>query len=166
MSLLYFAYGSNMHPGRLRHRIGLAIPQDVARLDHHRLAFHKRGADGSGKGDVVVAVDAEVWGVLYAVDHQHAQLLDHVEGAGYSRVEVRVVRQSDGQPTRAFCYRALAAAIEDGLAPFHWYLDFVLHGALHHGLPARYTDWLRSIPVADDPDVERTRRERALLRQR
>ena len=50
-TLLYFAYGSNLHPERLRERVPSAESLGVARLEAHVLRFHKRGRDGSGKCD-------------------------------------------------------------------------------------------------------------------
>jgi gamma-glutamylcyclotransferase (GGCT)/AIG2-like uncharacterized protein YtfP len=163
MPLLYFAYGSNMHPGRLRHRLGDASVYSVARLADHRLVFHKRGADGSGKGDIVAAAGAEVWGVIYTLTADHVELLDRIEGHGYRRAEVLAHRRADGETVQAFSYRARAGFIGRGLEPFDWYLDFIVHGAAHHRLPPAYTEWLRSRPAMGDDDAARARRERALL---
>ncbi|RMD60293.1 MAG: gamma-glutamylcyclotransferase, partial [Planctomycetota bacterium] len=62
--MLYFAYGSNMSTPRLRRRVSRAVPVATARLPGCRLAFHKLGADGSGKCDACPAGRAEevVWG--------------------------------------------------------------------------------------------------------
>lgn len=163
MMLRYFAYGSNLHPGRLQARIRSAVPLGVARLPQYRLAFHKRGADGSGKGNIVAATGVEVWGVIYAVSVRHAAVLDDIEGAGYGRVELQVIRAESGENVAAFSYRARAGAIADGLQPFNWYLDFVLHGAAHHGLPAGYVEQLRRVAAIADADTERARVAEALL---
>ncbi len=163
MAALYFAYGSNMHPGRLRTRLGSAFAIDTARLIDYRLAFHKRGADGSAKGDVVPAVGEEVWGVLYRLHPHDAVMLDQIEGPGYSRCSVVVESSTADGQVEAFAYRARATAIALGLQPFSWYLDFLREGARHHGLPRLYTAALEEIPVISDPDPVRHRRARLLL---
>ena len=163
---LYFAYGSNMHPGRMRSRLAASVPRGVACLANYRLAFHKRGRDGSGKGDIIVAAGAEVWGVVYELEAEHVAVLDRIEGVDYTRETLQVRRHSDGNELSALVYRARAGAIVAGLQPFNWYLDFLLHGAAHHGLPEHYARWLSGISAIRDPDSERTKRERALLKLR
>jgi len=49
----YLAYGSILHPLRLGERISSAQLCGVTTLRGYRLAWHKRGADGSGKCDLV-----------------------------------------------------------------------------------------------------------------
>lgn len=163
MTLHYFAYGSNMHPGRLQARISSAVPLSVARLPDHRLAFHKRGADGSGKGNIVAAANTEVWGVIYTISVAHAVALDDIEGPGYSRVDLEVVEITNGESVSAFSYRARTGSIADDLYPFDWYLDFLLHGAAHHGLPGRYLEQLRRVTTITDKDSERARLAADLL---
>ena len=163
MMLRYFAYGSNLHPGRLQARISSAVAVGVARLPEYRLAFHKRGADGSGKGNIIAAPGVEVWGVMYEISTAHATVLDEVEGPGYRRAALQVIQSSSGEPVSVFSYLARAGAIADGLRPFSWYLDFLLHGAALHGLPAGYVEQLRRVTAIADTDVERARLARALL---
>ena len=42
MSVLYFAYGSNLKWTRMRQRIPSARREAIALLDHHRLVCNKR----------------------------------------------------------------------------------------------------------------------------
>lgn len=163
MSLLYFAYGSNLHPRRLQHRADSARPAGIARLPDYRLAFHKRGADGSGKGNVVPAPGQSVWGAVYRLSASDAAVLDDIEGPGYARVTLQVARSDDAGILRVITYRAHPGAIEEGLVPFGWYLDFVLHGAAQHGLPAAYLKQLQRVVTADDTNGGRAQRERAIL---
>lgn len=163
MALLYFAYGSNMHPGRLRTRLGSAFAVDTARLTDYRLVFHKRGADGSGKGDITPATGEEVWGVLYRLHPRDAAMLDQIEGRGYERCSVIVKGVAAGGQIQAFAYRACKNAIALDLQPFSWYLDFLREGARHHGLPKHYAEALSETPVISDPDSTRHRRARLLL---
>ncbi|MDH3909632.1 MAG: gamma-glutamylcyclotransferase, partial [Gammaproteobacteria bacterium] len=46
---LYAAYGSNLHPRRLRERIKSATLRGTSFLHKYTLQFHKRGQDRSAK---------------------------------------------------------------------------------------------------------------------
>ena len=48
MRLLYAAYGSNLHPGRLQKRVDSARLEGTAFVADLSLTFDKRGVDGSG----------------------------------------------------------------------------------------------------------------------
>ncbi len=163
MKLLYFAYGSNLHPARLRARVGPFEPLGRARVAHYRLAFHKRGADGSGKCDIVPAPGREVHGALYLIDAGQRALLDRFEGVGrgyrggWLEVHGREGRQ------RAYCYFAQPGHTDPRLRPYGWYKDFVLEGGRRHRLPHPYLRALVRIPHLDDPDPAREARNRALL---
>jgi hypothetical protein len=74
--LKYFAYGSNMLTERLRRRVPSTKPIGPARLDGFELRFHKRGADGSAKCDVVAGGDGSVHGVLFKICAEERYLLD------------------------------------------------------------------------------------------
>ena len=158
--LAYFAYGSNMPRARLVERVGEVELLGPARLDAHRLHFHKRGRDGSGKCDVAPADDV-VHGALFLLEPAQLQRLHDFEGAGYECVCVGVRLGSDVLEART--YRALPAHVDPGLLPFDWYLDLVRAGAEQLGLPARYRSQLASIRATPDPDTERAARHRALL---
>lgn len=62
--IYYFAYGSNMLTERLIARTPSARPVGTSLLPGHRLTFHKRGRDGSGKCDA------------FETAHLHRRLLD------------------------------------------------------------------------------------------
>jgi gamma-glutamylcyclotransferase len=161
--LLYFAYGSNMSSSRLRHRVPSARPLETAILDGHRLAWHKKGADGSGKCDIVAGcADEVVCGVLYAFDPAHKPRLDHAEGLGRSYglkyVDLRLPGRDE--PVTAFTYYALR--IDPARVPYDWYRDHVLIGALEHALPDHYISRIRSVPTIRDPDMRREAAERRL----
>ena len=47
--IISLAYGSNLHPFRLTHRVPSAKLLGVVSVPGKRLAFHKRSDDGSGK---------------------------------------------------------------------------------------------------------------------
>ncbi len=109
--------------------------RDLARLDGHRLAFDKRGADGSGKANLSPDPLGLVWGVVYEIAATGWTALDRFEG-GYRRIEVEVERPTgDTLPAQTYVSDRLCSEL-----PFAWYLDLVVAGARAHGLPS---DWIR-----------------------
>ena len=160
---LYFAYGSNLHVGRLLARIQDAVPVESALLPRHALRFNKRGRDGSGKCSVVPHAGAEVAGVIYRIARTGLARLDRFEGSGYRRNPIVVHGLDSGRRYRAHCYVAKAAAIDDACVAYDWYRDIVVAGAESHGLPAAYIDQLRATPARPDPNGRRRRQQAALL---
>ncbi|MBT0962275.1 gamma-glutamylcyclotransferase family protein [Denitromonas iodatirespirans] len=163
--LTYFAYGSNMSAARLRARIPEARRLGVATLAGHVLRFHKCGADGSAKLDVIATGDAtdRVLGVLFGLTTAEKAVLDAIEGPGYAGVSV-AVGNADGAVIEAFMYRALR--VDATLRPFAWYVHHVLTGAREAGLPTDYVARIAAVETIDDPDAERDARERGVHRAR
>jgi gamma-glutamylcyclotransferase (GGCT)/AIG2-like uncharacterized protein YtfP len=163
--MLYFAYGSNMHPERLRRRVPSCAAIGVAKLSGYALAFSKRGRDGSGKCTLIEAEEraARVHGVLYRIDPSHREDLDEAEGlgVGYQRLTVDVFVERDGHS--AFTYIAQRDYLDPGLRPYEWYKALVVAGARHHGLHEAYLDVLRAVPAIEDPDAERAALHREIL---
>ncbi len=161
--LNYFAYGSNMHPARLRRRVPSAEAMGVVNLSGYRLHFHKLGADGSGKCNIIRTHHTadSVHGVLYVMEAVHKPLLDEAEGEGY-RVDTLAVAAARGE-LETFAYIAEAQYINDTLKPYGWYKELVLRGALTHRLPAPYVARIAAIEAIDDPDDSRTREHRSIL---
>jgi hypothetical protein len=91
---LYFAYGSNLDPARMRRRCPTAAPVGPAMLGGWRLAFggHSR-AWGGPVATLVRAADERVDGLLYELALGDLADLDRVEGhpASYRRKRLRVV---------------------------------------------------------------------------
>jgi len=160
--VLYFAYGSNLHPHRLKARAQAACLLSAATLPGHRLRFHKRGADGSGKCDCVPAGASHcVHGALYALTDRCLAALDRVEGPGYRKMAVQVTTRFG--VLEAFTYRAREGWIDPGLRPFHWYLELVLAGTRFHGFPEPYRARIAKVPAARDPDRIRAEQHARLL---
>ena len=164
MSLLYFAYGSNMLTRRLRDpaRAPSARVLATGYVAGHRLVFDKAGQDGSGKCDIEVSVESDrVYGVLYLLTPPDLRRLDRVEGlgSGYRRDTLEIV--SECRSRLAYTYVALQKT--PGLRPFDWYKQLVVAGADEHGLPEAYVERLRAEPVSPDPDVHRAGRAAQLL---
>ena len=165
---LYFAYGSNLSSARLRQadRAPSARLVGTASLSKHTLAWHKRGADGSGKCTICVTGNRSdgVWGVLWEVDEDDVARLDTVEGPGYERVEVVVTTAN--QKMTAFTYLARESHVDATLRPDTAYHALVVAGAREHGLPEA---WIRVLegatesgssgptppPAPSHPDVKR-----------
>lgn len=159
--LYYFAYGSNMSTRRLRQRVSSARVIDAVRLPGHRLAWHKKGSDGSGKCDIAGAAAQDVvYGVLYEIDEAHKPRLDRVEGLGwgYGQKDVDVWLLGRGEMITALTYYALR--IDATYLPYDWYRDHVLIGAREHGLPEHYVRMIENVPTFEDSDRRRERTER------
>ena len=145
----YFAYGSNLEPRRLRERIGEFRVYGAACLYGHRLAFNKRGRDGSGKANLMPDSLGLVWGVVYELTPAAWPRLDRFEG-GYTRLRVQV-EQSPGEGREAWTY---ASTRLSGKPPFSWYREHVVQGARHHGLPDAWVAWLERVVVQPDQCCE------------
>ncbi len=160
--LKYLAYGSNLHPPRLRERVPSAEPLGVVSLPGWSLRFHKRGEDGSGKCNLVyTGQEAEsAFGVVYRIDAREKVRLDRAEGLGLGYREHSLELAGHG---RVFFYLAMEGHVDDSLQPFDWYKAFVLAGAEYHGLPRDYCHLIESVPHEPDPDVERTLAARSIL---
>lgn len=150
MEIRYFAYGSNMCIQRITRRIGACGVHGTARLKGFRLGFHKQGADGSGKCNVLRTGDPRdvVHGVMFEIDARQKGSLDVYEGAGYEPLEVEV--HSHTGHVSAYLYVARTEFVDHSLKPFDWYKRLVLAGARQHDLPAPYLTLLEQVePVAD-----------------
>lgn len=130
---LYFAYGSNMSSARLRRRVGEVDIVGIGTLHGYVHRFDKRGADGSAKGNIVVAPGQRVLGVLYRIDVRQLETLSVYEG-GYRRVELRVHHHAGEVDAVSFAAIAPVA----GLAPAADYLRHYRRGLREHGMPDAY----------------------------
>ena len=160
----YFAYGSNMCTNRLGKRAPSCKFCAVAALKGYEVKFHKRSRkDGSGKCNAYRTgnQDDEVIGALFEIDPLEKEDLARYEGVGYHETSVSVV--SAGRVITAFTYVADAETIDDSLAPYTWYKDFVVAGALEHGLPKTYIQKLEAVRADNDSDKKREETERRLL---
>lgn len=148
---------------RLFARVKAEHPTRYA-LEHHRLRFHKRSSDCSGKCNVICtgqAVDV-VHGVLFDVPKDQISELDKYEGVGYGYVKKICRFLIQGVENDVLMYVADADHIDDALVPYQWYLDLVLAGAEQNGLPRDYVSGLRAMPFTGDPKPDRKTRSEAL----
>jgi AIG2 family protein len=163
-SLLYYlAYGSNLHPVRLRERVPSAELLDVVELKHYRLSFQKRGQDGSSKCNLTRTGEESdgVYGAIYQIDSAHKPILDRFEGNGYHDSQLTV--EFHGQKYSCLTYLAQPSYIENSLKPFHWYKELIVLGAKHLQFPIAYIRSIESIESVEDPDEERRIQHQGLI---
>ncbi len=164
---IYFAYGSNMHPQRMKKRVSSAEAVGIARLKKYSLCFNKRSwKDGSGKCNAFYTGNLcdEVIGVIYRILRSDKSVLDTYEGVGkgYDVHNINVLH--DNKERAVFTYIAEEVHIDDMLVPYSWYKQYVVHGARHHGLPESYIQSLNSVQTIEDPDRFRAESELIVLR--
>ncbi len=160
----YLAYGSNLHPARLRARLGPIEVLGAAVLEGRRLSFDKLGTDASGKCTVHPDPAGTLHGALFVLTPAQRATLDGIEGVGAGYTVERVTVDQAGATLEAFTYVAQATHLRPGLAPFGWYRGLVEAGTVFHGFPADYLEAIRAVATVEDPDARRRRRNAALLR--
>lgn len=160
--LRYLAYGSNLFPPRLAARLERIRVLGVVTLPGWSLRFHKRGADTSGKCDLVVDPEDTAFGAIYEISAVDRERLDRIEGVGrgYHGETIDVAVHG-----KVYVYRADARHIDTGLEPYDWYHGFVLAGARHHALPPAYVRRIERVSFQRDPDKRRRAENFAILTQ-
>ena len=146
MSILYFAYGSNLKATRMRERVPSASPVTVAQLRGWQLTIDKPALDGSGKANLSCEAMASVWGFVYRLSPGGWKNLDSFE-RGYARTRVEVIA-ADGARLDAQVYIADTRA--EQLVAFDWYKALIVEGAREHGLPADYVAVLEALAARPD----------------
>ncbi len=163
-TLLYLAYGSNLHPVRLTERVPSARLLGPVALPGLRLAFHVRGLDESGKGNLVACSGAPpAYGAVYEIDAGEKAALDRYEGVSYRDTTLEV--SLNGGRRTCFTYLGHAAHIDEALRPYDWYKDIILLGAQYLGAPVIYLDAIRRTACMPDPDEARSRLHGDLIKR-
>ncbi len=147
----YAAYGSNLHPRRLRERVAHATCVGTSFLRQHTLQFHKRGQDRSAKCSFS-SCGQGMHVAVYEIDESGKQTLDRIEGAGKGYDVANLHVPGFGE---CFTYIAARTHIDELLQPFDWYREMVLLGCREHAFPSTYCESIATIPVIEDPDRER-----------
>ncbi len=158
--MLYAAYGSNLHPGRLRQRVPGAELLGTATLSHWRLAWHKRGMDGSAKCDIVPHDGKRVHIAVFHFSDRDLPRLDRAEGHGRGYEHHWLDLADFGQ---VLTYRAASTHIDDSLLAYEWYRAYVLAGCRFHDFDSRYIEAIRGLAHRPDPDPGRHQRHMAHL---
>ena len=138
----YFAYGSNLEPGRMLRRVPSARALGPARLEGFGLRLDKSGSDGSAKANIRREVGTRVWGAVYELATAEWPGLDAYEG-GYARVEVAVAVG----PERLVAHTYVSDVLTPDPTAFAWYKQLMLDGARHHALPEEWIALLEALPT-------------------
>jgi len=139
----------------------------VIELNQHRLAFQKRGRDGSSKCNLVHTGGESdgVYGAIYQMDSAHKQALDSFEGKGNGYHDSQLTVELHGKEHSCFTYFAQSSHIDDGLKPYHWYKDLVVLGAQHLQFPNAYVRSIELIESVEDSDeIRRIQHQRLIER--
>ncbi|MGB3486352.1 MAG: poly-gamma-glutamate hydrolase family protein [Mycobacterium sp.] len=132
---LYFAYGSNLCVEQMARRCPEAGSPRPATLADHDWLINERGV-----ATVEPFVSSRVHGVIWDVSDRDLATLDSAEGVPVRYRRDRLTLDTDTGPTQAWVY--IDHRVEPG-APRPGYLERVIDGALHHGLPERWVEFLR-----------------------
>ena len=134
-SMKYFAYGSNLDPAQMKKRVPQHQAIGVARAPGYRLAFTKRSSGWGGYvADLLPDEASQVWGMVYELQASDVSNLDHLEG-GYKRRPITVYT-GDSLAQQAEAYFVVQKEGEG--APSERYLQVIIKGARHWGLPRDY----------------------------
>jgi hypothetical protein len=155
----YAAYGSNLHPVRLRERVASARLIKAVAVADWQLRFHKKGSDGSGKCNIVPAEDFVCFAV-FEISAGDKLRLDEIEGLNQGYDETVIDIPGLG---RCFAYIASESHVDDSLKPYGWYRELVLAGAEYHRFPRPYTRKVRAVEYQVDNDTQRHERHMALV---
>ncbi|MFC1827578.1 gamma-glutamylcyclotransferase family protein [Thermodesulfobacteriota bacterium] len=182
--MLYFSYGSNMSSRRLLERAPSATFLSIGTLKEHKLRFHKKSKDGSGKCDAVHTANRDdcVMGVVFAMSASDKKELDQKEclGFGYEEKTVTVLLENgDRIEASTYCtpkvstltrhklrlrggIKKNAVETDAALNPYSWYKEHVLRGARENNLPHDYISIIEKIKSLPDPDMDRHEQELAI----
>ena len=145
-TFLYAAYGSNLHPDRLRaaDRCPSAKLIGTCVITGWLLAFHKRSTDGSVKCDAkrTGQQSDELRLAVFIIPKSQENDLDRAEGLnnGYNKDQIQV--PMGGKNLIAKIYVADKKSIVTD-TPYEWYKQMVLLGAKYHNFPTSYTGSIR-----------------------
>jgi len=131
----YFAYGSNLCARQMAKRCPGAVNPRPATLADHDWLINQRGVA------TVEPVDgSQVHGVVWQVTDRDLAMLDSAEGVPLRYRRDRLTVHTDDGPFEAWVY--IDHRVDPG-APRPGYLERVVDGAMHHGLPHRWIEFLR-----------------------
>lgn len=131
----YFAYGSNLCVAQMARRCPDAGNPRIATLADHDWLINQRGV-----ATVERFAGNHVHGVLWDVTDRDLATLDSAEGVPVRYRRDRLTVHTPGGPADAWVY--VDHRVEPG-APRPGYLERIIDGAMHHGLPHRWIEFLR-----------------------
>ncbi len=131
----YFAYGSNLCVQQMARRCPNAINPRPATLADHDWLINERGVATVEPFD-----GSQVHGVVWQLDDHDLATLDSAEGVPVRYRRDRLTVHTDAGPAEAWVY--IDHRVDPG-PPRPGYLERIIAGALHHGLPHRWIEFLR-----------------------
>jgi phage replication-related protein YjqB (UPF0714/DUF867 family) len=131
----YFAYGSNLCVQQMAARCPDAIDPRPAVLCDHDWLINERGV-----ATVEPFAGSEVHGVLWQLSDHDLTVLDSAEGVPVRYRRDRLTVHTDIGPAPAWVY--IDPRVTTG-APRPGYLSRIIDGAMAHGLPQRWIDFLQ-----------------------
>ncbi|SEK44684.1 gamma-glutamylcyclotransferase [Nitrosovibrio tenuis] len=164
-TFLYFAYGANMLSRRINapDRAPSAVAIDVGFVQGRRFSFGKISRDGSGKCDIELTGNPNdrAYGILYKINKKEKPSFEEREGLGigYSETNIQVVTSTGTYIAVTY----VASYREDPLLPYQWYKASAIAGAIEHGLPNEYIEWLRTFDAQPDFNKKRRSERESLL---
>ena len=147
----YAAFGSNLHPLRLRARTSSARLAGTAYLSDWSLRFHKRSVDNSGKCSIHEG-SSGLYVAVYQMSAADKQELDRIEGVGSGYTNGRIIVPKFGE---CATYLAAETHIDESLIPYDWYRELVLLGCRELGFATDYVHEIERLAVTQDPDPKR-----------
>ncbi len=139
----YFAYGSNLCVRQMARRCPGAVDPRPATLADHDWLINERGVATVEPFD-----GSQVHGVVWQLTDHDLATLDSAEGVPVRYRRDRLTVHTDDGPYQAWVY--IDHRVEPG-PPRPGYLERIVDGALHHGLPQRWIDFLRRWDPAQWP---------------
>ena len=141
--MLYFAYGSNMDEQRVQEANRCPSARFIfnAVLPRHRLVFTQGPEAGTCAADTVADSAALVWGVVYDITDSDRQQLDAREGIGvrpHRPREVIVHPHGDVEQRVMVLTYGTGNPSDMQLQPDRPYLEHIISGARHWGIPVDY----------------------------
>jgi phage replication-related protein YjqB (UPF0714/DUF867 family)/gamma-glutamylcyclotransferase (GGCT)/AIG2-like uncharacterized protein YtfP len=131
----YFAYGSNLCAKQMARRCPNAVDPRPATLADHDWLINERGVATVEPFD-----GSQVHGVVWRLDDHDLATLDSAEGVPVRYRRDRLTVHTDTGPAQAWVY--IDHRVDPG-PPRPGYLERIVDGALHHGLPHRWVEFLR-----------------------
>ena len=154
----YFAYGSNMQSATLRGRRGIEYLRAVpGRVPGWRLVLDKPPlfGDGNSFANLIPDTTAEAFGVLFEITHGDLAHLDLTEGVlieNYRRVPV-IAHPLRGEASPVEAFTLTSERRNPSLLPSTRYMSLLIEGAIEHGLPAEYIEYLRTLPAIEEHEA-------------
>ncbi len=130
----YFAYGSNLCVRQMATRCPGAADPRPAMLSDHSWLINERGVATVEPFD-----GSQVHGVVWQLTDRDLATLDSAEGVPVRYRRDRLVVHTDAGPSQAWVY--IDHRVGPG-APRVGYLERIIDGATHHGLPPRWVEFL------------------------